>query len=323
MVDLAELAEEAHRTRRALLLGAAGAAFVSAAVLVTALGLALGAGFVAPSLAARLPSQVVGASVGGVGLSAASPWFALMLAGSAWYHRRLSAAVAEAGLGRVAHGFRAAWRALWAPALGTAALLAAAAALVALWPEPSSEAAREIVPAILVLASPLLAPVIGLLWARHRVSDPARAREIQRIGLVEALERGLLDGGPGAFPLIGGRPLPVVRAEALRLAGRPIESEALLRGHLRDTGLGPVSALLTLARALADAGRLDRAEAVAAAATRIFLPGTAAWRLLAEIQVARGMPDRADEAIAHARAIRVAFLPLAEPAGGAGRAPVG
>lgn len=45
--------------------------------------------------------------------------------------------------------------------------------------------------------------------------------------------------------------------------------------------------------------------------------------VLAEIQVSRGLPDRAADAIARADGVRAALLPLSWREGGAGTAPVG
>jgi hypothetical protein len=304
MVDLAELAEDALRVRRTILAGIALALGPSALAPVAAIAAIVVAGVVAPQTFPALPGAWVGVGFALVASSSAAPWILLMLAGSAWYHARLARTVDEAGFGPFAQGFRAAARRLAAPVLLAVVLVLAAAALIAVWPEPRPGSWTDLLVGVAVLASPLVGPIVGLWLGRRAAYDLRVTRVIRRDGPVAALEAGLLPARPGPFPLIDGRPAPVVRAEALRRVGDLAGAETTIRAHLAEAGLGPVAALTTLARTLRDAGRLDEAERAAVAAVRVLPFARSGWSTLAEIEESRGLYARAAEVRAAAATVR-------------------
>lgn len=312
LISLRAVADDVLGVRRALIVAVGAASFVSliAAVILVGVG---GGGVVLLGLAPALPGQLIGVGVALGATVVLSPWITMMLAGSAWYHRRVGQVLRQLGVERPAQGFRAALRLLRGPLLLTVALLALSALLIVVWPEPTVGRPVELVVGIAVLSTPLLAPLPGVVWARLRATDRAATAVLRRRGL-DALDAYLASEAHGSssdlqpFPLIGGRPRPVVRADLLRRRGELESAETLLRTYLACVGLSPVSALHALSRIWFDAGRFYEAERAAAGAARVFAPSLRSWGMLAQIQLARGRPDRALEALELAADLRVAFF---------------
>lgn len=311
-ISLRAIADDVLGVRRAVVVAAGAASFVSLIAAVILVGVGVG-GVVLLGLAPSLPGQLIGVGVALGATAVLSPWIALMLTGSAWYHRRVGQVLRELGVERPAQGFRAALRLLRGPLLLTVALLTLSALLILVWPEPTLGRPVELLLAIAVLLTPLIAPLPGVWWARMRATDRAATTALRHGGLV-SLHLYLGNDAHGSstdvqpFPLIAGRPRPVVRADLLRLRGELERAETLLRMYLARVGLSPVSALHALSRIHCDAGRFDEAEQTAAGAARVFAPSLRSWVILAEIQLARGRPDRALDALELADELRVAFF---------------